>query len=54
MSPNSTYYIVDFLTELSAYYYHTQGWLQDFFMGGGGAPFSKNYDVKVKSSLKIL
>ena len=25
MSPNSTYYIVDFLTELSAYYYHTQG-----------------------------
>ena len=85
MSPNSTYYIVDFLTELSAYYfllgvyyigknvtefdilyivdflaessayyYHTQGWLLDFFMGGGGAPFSKNYDVKVKSSLKIL
>ena len=54
MSPNSTYYIVDFLTKFSAYYYHTHGWLQDFFMGGGGAPFSKNYDVKVKSSLKIL
>ena len=49
MSPNSTYYIADFLIELSAYYYHTQGRLQDFFMGGGAKPLlvlnhAENYD----------
>jgi len=55
MSPNSTYYIVDFLTELSAYYYHTQGRLQDLIHGGGGAEpplglnHSENYYVKFKN-----
>ena len=54
MSPNSTYYIVDFLTELSAYYYHTQGRLQDLIHGGGAEPplglnHSENYYVKFKN-----
>ena len=83
MSPNSAYYIVDFLTKLSAYYYLSgvyyigknvtkfdilhrrlshrivsvllpySGVTTGFFHGGW-APFSKNYNVKVKSSLKIL